>query len=176
MEKSNEKSVYELLAMTASDSSTLSDVPDIVFRTEPVVPQQKKRRRRLKRHQRNQMSTHTTCDEDELILQGPPKSSRFCIYLNQPVVYCFGIAVILSWLIALTLLLLSFHSDLHGLDHSVSTVQSSSHSSGRPDKINSERARAMATPPPPLIPREPSPSVRVGGTIVPSPVPLARPS
>ncbi|KAI5693115.1 hypothetical protein M8J76_015553 [Diaphorina citri] len=121
MEKSNEKSVYELLAMTASDSSTLSDVPDIVFRTEPVVPQQKKRRRRLKRHQRNQMSTHTTCDEDELILQGPPKSSRFCIYLNQPVVYCFGIAVILSWLIALTLLLLSFHSDLHGLDHSVST-------------------------------------------------------
>uniref|UniRef100_A0A8D8RZM2 Uncharacterized protein n=1 Tax=Cacopsylla melanoneura TaxID=428564 RepID=A0A8D8RZM2_9HEMI len=144
MEKANEKSVYELLAMTASDSSSISDVPDIVFRTEPAVPKQKRRKRRLKRHQRNNLTSNpSTCDEDDLILNGPVAgaghhtsnklSTLFCPYLNHSLVYCFCIAIVLSWLITLTLLLISFHADLSQLDSSVESVVAGSQ--GVPDAL-----------------------------------------
>lgn len=133
MEKSTEKSVYELLAMTASDSSTISDVPDIVFRAEQALPKQQRRKRRLKRHQRNLNSNHTTCDEEDLMLHSPSKSNRFCPYLNHSILYCFCVAIVLSWLITLTLLLLSFHSELSQLDSSVEKVVAGSQ--GVPDAL-----------------------------------------
>lgn len=133
MEKPNEKSVYELLAMTASDSSIISDVPDIVFRAD-AQPRQKKRKRRLKRNQRS-LSNHATCDdEDDLIFPSIEKSSKVCSLLkSSSILYCFGIGLVLSWVITLTILLLSFHTELNHLNSSLTQVVAGSQ--GVPDAL-----------------------------------------